>query len=133
MTKTYIASALMRLMEKGLLKLEDPVSKYLPAFADCKVLDGKKLVKLTRPIRLKDLLVHQSGIGYAPDVGEKVTEPRDKVYAKLQNDASSGKITDLKTFVDRIAKIPLSFQPGKCYEYGFSFDVIARILEVVTG
>jgi CubicO group peptidase (beta-lactamase class C family) len=81
------------------------------------------------------LLVHQSGVGYAPDVSDKVADmsSRDKKYGKLQRDASEGKISSLKVFVDRIAKIPLSFHPGENYEYGFSFDIAARVLEVVTG
>jgi CubicO group peptidase (beta-lactamase class C family) len=125
---------MMRLMEEGHLKLEDPVSKYLPAFADCQVKVGaRRLVKLKRPILIKQLLVHQSGVAYAPDFGDKVTDPRDKAYSKLQTDASDGKITSLADFTDRLAKIPLSFQPGENYEYGFSYDIAARILEVVTG
>lgn len=133
MTKSYVSVTLMSLVDEGRLSLEDPVSKYLPAFADVQVLPkgSSKPVKAKRPILVKHLLCHMSGVGYAPDLGDKPETLQDKQYLALQKAVQQGSITSLETFVDRIAKVPLSFHPGEFYDYGFSYDLAARVLEVV--
>mmetsp|Transcript_72603 Transcript_72603/g.126023 ORF Transcript_72603/g.126023 Transcript_72603/m.126023 type:complete len:480 (-) Transcript_72603:88-1527(-) len=133
MTKSYISTAIMTLADEGRLHLDDPVSKYLPAFADIKVQPNgsSKAVKPKSPILLKHLLCHMSGVGYPADIGEKPDTLQQKQYGALQAAVQKGSITSLEAFVDRIAKVPLGFHPGEFYDYGYSYDVAARVLEVV--
>jgi CubicO group peptidase (beta-lactamase class C family) len=135
MSKAITSVAAMMLVEEGKLALEDPISKYIPAFADMKVgvekrgEDGKvtlSLVPLDRPITIKDLLRHTSGLTYG-FYGDSAVS---KLYAEA--DLFNGDWTNAE-FVERIAKLPLAEQPGTAWDYGQSVDVLGRIIEVVSG
>ena len=125
----------MMLVEDGKLKLDDPVSKYIPAFADMKVGvekpgdDGKVtlvLEPLNRPITIEDLLRHTSGLTYG-FYGDSAVR---KLYAGA--DLFNGDLTNAD-FAERIAKLPLAEQPGTLWDYGHSTDVLGRVIEVVSG
>mmetsp|Transcript_74944 Transcript_74944/g.219553 ORF Transcript_74944/g.219553 Transcript_74944/m.219553 type:complete len:474 (+) Transcript_74944:45-1466(+) len=136
-TKSYVAVALMTLVEEGRASLDDRLDKYIPSFANVLVRSGgtEKMVQPKRPVQLKHLLAHTSGIGYGGDLGDKL-EDLDVDTARLQalqNAVVGGKIRNLQTLVDAIAKVPLTFQPGYKYQYSYSFDVLGRVLEVITG
>jgi len=136
-TKSFMATAFFTLVDEGLASPEDRLDKYLPAFADPRVqLEGSdKTVPAKSPILIKHLMSHTSGLAYAPDLGE-TAEPGDAValaYAKLQRGVLGGSIRTLKRFVDGLAKVPLYDHPGRKYNYGFSFDVLARVIEVIAG
>ncbi|MGE3355827.1 MAG: serine hydrolase domain-containing protein [Acidimicrobiia bacterium] len=122
MTKAITATAVMTLVEEGKVRLDDPVSAYLPSFADQKVqqADGS-LVPAARPVNLRDLLTHTSG---TVGLTEALTTP-----GLVQLDAT----TPMATLVDRIAALPLRSQPGTAYEYGFGLDIAGVVVEVVTG
>jgi CubicO group peptidase (beta-lactamase class C family) len=133
MSKPITAAATMMLVDDGRLKLDDPVAKYIPAFADVQVAvatpDGKAvqaLQPLLRPITIEDLLRHTSGITYG-FYGDTAVR---KLYAA--SNLFDGDI-DNATFVDRLARLPLAEQPGTLWDYGHSFDVLGRIIEVVSG
>jgi CubicO group peptidase (beta-lactamase class C family) len=133
MSKPITAVAAMMLVDDGKLGLDDPVAKYIPAFADTKVAvlapDGKSvqsLAPLARPITIEDLLRHTSGITYG-FYGDTAVR---KLYAA--SNLFDGDI-DNATFVDRLARLPLAEQPGTLWDYGHSFDVLGRIIEVVSG
>jgi CubicO group peptidase (beta-lactamase class C family) len=133
MSKPITAAATMMLVDDGRLKLDDPLAKYIPAFADAQVAvttnDGntvKALQPLVRPITIEDLLRHTSGITYG-FYGETAVR---KLYAA--SNLFDGDI-DNATFVDRLAKLPLAEQPGTLWDYGHSFDVLGRVIEVVSG
>jgi CubicO group peptidase (beta-lactamase class C family) len=135
MSKPITAVAAMTLIEEGKLSLADPLSKYIPAFADVKVGvervgdDGKPrldMVAPDRPILIQDLMRHSSGIVY------------DYVVFGLikQNHIDAEILTgdfDNAELAQRIAKLPLAYQPGTIWAYGYSFDVLARVIEVVSG
>lgn len=135
MTKSYIATAFMTLVDEGRADLEDRLDKYLPFFAGARVLSegASKTVALKEPIRLKHVISHTSGIGYPPDVGEAPQGEVFTAYAKLQKAAQRGAISTLKDFVEKLSKVPLLSQPGETYEYGFSMDVLGRVVEVIVG
>jgi CubicO group peptidase (beta-lactamase class C family) len=135
MSKAITSVAAMMLVEDGKLSLDDPVSKYIPAFAEMKVgVDlsdeaGKRplnLEPLKRPILIEDLLRHTSGLTYG-FYGETAVR---KLYAN--SDLYDGDF-DNATFVERIAKLPLADQPGTRWDYGHSTDVLGRVIEVISG
>eukprot|EP00931_Biecheleriopsis_adriatica_P108113 TRINITY_DN82451_c0_g1_i1.p1 TRINITY_DN82451_c0_g1~~TRINITY_DN82451_c0_g1_i1.p1 ORF type:complete len:480 (+),score=109.36 TRINITY_DN82451_c0_g1_i1:36-1442(+) len=134
-TKPYISTAFFTLVEEGRASPDDRLDQYIPAFGKISVqLEGSdELVPPKRPILLKHLMCHSSGIAYAPDLGEKAEDDIAKGYQELQHDVQQKKIRSLKSFVDGLAKVPLCDHPGNSYYYGFSFDVLARVLEIITG
>ena len=135
MSKPITSVAAMMLVDDGRLSLDDPLSKYIPAFADTRVAvesrdtSGKVTLAtepLTRPIQILDLLRQTSGITY----GFYGDSPVRKLYA------SSGLFDgdfDNAQFVERLAKLPLAEQPGTLWDYGHSTDVLGRVVEVISG
>jgi CubicO group peptidase (beta-lactamase class C family) len=135
MSKAITSVAAMMLVEEGKLALDDSVSKYIHSFADTKVgvdisdESGKyplKLEPLKRPITIRDLLRHTSGITYG-FYGETQVQ---KLYANPRLYAGD---YDNAEFADRIAVLPLADQPATRWNYGHSVDVLGRVIEVVSG
>ena len=135
MSKPITSVAAMMLVDDGRLALADPLSKYIPAFADVRVArerrgeNGKpELVTepLERAITIEDLLRQTSGITY----GFYGDTPMRKLYAG--SDLFDGDF-DNATFVERLARLPLAEQPATLWDYGHSTDVLARVVEVVSG
>jgi CubicO group peptidase (beta-lactamase class C family) len=135
MSKPLTSVAAMMLVEDGKLSLDDPVSKYIPAFADVKVGVEKRdehekpslvLEPVNRPITIEDLLRHTSGLTYG-FYGDGAVR---KLYAN--SNLFEGDF-DNAEFAERIAKLPLAEQPGTLWDYGHSTDVLGRVIEVVSG
>ncbi len=128
MTKPIVSTALMMLHEEGRFQLQHPVGQYLPAFASMKVLaDDGTLVDQARPMQIRDLLMHTSGLTYDFMVDTPVAEMyRD---ARLMNDANRS----LESLIDELATIPLASQPGARWHYSLGIDVAARLIEVLSG
>jgi CubicO group peptidase (beta-lactamase class C family) len=135
MTKAITSVAAMMLVDEGKLPLEDPIAKYIPSFANVKVgvekknEDGTKTLELVppnRPPTILDLMRHTSGITYG-FYGDSLVR---KAYAAANLYAGD---FDLAEFAERIAKLPLHDQPGSLWQYGHSTDVLARIMEIVSG
>jgi CubicO group peptidase (beta-lactamase class C family) len=126
MTKPIICTALMTLFEEGRSRLIDPVSKYIPTLANLKVLtvDGS-LVEPVRPINLRDLMTHTSGMTYH----FLEDSPVSKLYehAKLLDASCS-----LEVAIEDLARFPLAFQPGSRWHYSVGIDVVARVIEVIS-
>ena len=128
MTKPIVSTALMLLHEEGRFQLEHPVAQYLPAFATTKVLaDDGTLVDPVRPMQIRDLLSHTSGLTY----DFMADNPVAQLYrdARIMNDATR----PLGALVDELATIPLAFQPGTRWHYSVGIDVAARLIEVLSG
>jgi CubicO group peptidase (beta-lactamase class C family) len=134
MTKPITSVAAMMLVDAGKLSLDDPVAKYVPSFADAKVAleqtntQGEpsfELVAAARPPTVRDLLLQTSGIagGY---VGGWV----EKLYA--EGHLFDGQFTNAD-LAERIGKVPLTRQPGTFWRYGYSADVLGRVVEVASG
>ena len=134
MTKPFIGVASAILLEEGKIVLNEPVAKYIPAFKDVKVAvygkdDAGNITRTTvqpqTTMTLHHLLTHTSGIAY----GWSVPKPFQKEYyaVGLKSDWT------IAEQADALAKLPLQFQPGTKYMYSRSFDVMGRVLEVVSG
>lgn len=106
MTKPITATAFMTLVEEGKVSLDDPVSKYIPEFADAK-LDGKTL---DEPITIRECLTHTAGLGGSQRVVES-----------------------LETTGKQLAERPLRYEPGTKWEYSPGLNVVGRVIEVVSG
>lgn len=135
MSKPITSVAAMMLVDDGKIALSDPLSKYIPAFADAKVAIAKKDASgkpalatepPARPITIEDLLRHTSGLTY----GFYGDSPIRKLYAS--SDLFAGDFDDAQ-FVERLAKLPLAEQPETLWDYGHSTDVLGRVVEVVSG
>src|SRR5215218_5586912 len=129
MSKLITSVAALVLHEEGRLKLDDPISKYLPAFDKPKVMKGVTakapvLVAAKTPITVKQLLTHTSGYIYG--FGK---DPIDKIY----NDSKLLQAPTMSAFLERAAKVPLVQQPGQSFRYGISIDLLGAIIEKVSG
>ena len=128
MTKPIVSVAAMMLVEEGRLAIADPVSNYIPAFANLKVgvENGGRLdlAPLKRPITIQDLMRHTSGLTYGFTGVSQVQK-----LVKAADVMSSNRT--LAENVDAIATLPLMHQPGEVWEYGTSTDVLGRIVEIV--
>lgn len=139
MTKAVTSVAVMVLVEQGKLLLSDPVSKYLPAFSNPRIVaptadSGRRaadsLVPAKRDMTVRDLLTHRSGLAYSfIDKGPVGTAYRK---AGITDGIATTDLT-LAENVDRIGRQPLSFEPGAKWQYGISTDVLGRVVEVVSG
>jgi CubicO group peptidase (beta-lactamase class C family) len=135
-TKAITSVAVMMLFEEGKFLLDDPISKYIPAFAGQQVIDKFNdadttftTVKARRGVTIRDLLTHTSGIGYA-----QIGSPRAKaMYAKAGVNSQIGTPNEsLKNQVMKIAALPLEHQPGERFTYGLNSDVLGYFVEVVS-
>src|SRR5438128_9735921 len=135
LTKAITSVVAMQLIQDGKIKLDDPVSKYIPSFANMKVGEEKKaedgtrtleLVPLTKPITVLDLMRHTSGITYG-FYGDSLVR---KAYREANLYAGE---FDLAEFAERIAKRPQRHQPGAPWQYGHSTDIPPRIMEITSA
>lgn len=125
MSKAITSSAVMMLVDEGRLSVDDPVAKYIPSFEKLKVDTDDGLVALKRAMTIADLLRHTSGLTYG-------NSPRTNADAAFkQADPMNHEIT-LKEMCERLAEVPLAFQPGEDWIYGVSIDVLGRVIEVVS-
>jgi CubicO group peptidase (beta-lactamase class C family) len=132
MTKPIICVALMTLYEQGRFELADPVAKFIPAFADLKVLEcyekgEAKEADLLCPLTIQSLLTHTSGLTY--DFLED--SPVGELYRQ------TGLLTNaertLEELVHELTRLPLAFQPDSRWHYSLGHDVVARLIEIISG
>jgi len=135
MSKPITSVAVMMLAEQGRITLDEPIAKYIPAFKEMKVgveakgEDGKpklELVAAAKPITIQDLLRHSSGITYG-FFGNMLVK-KAYVDAHVFDYA-----IDNAEFAERIARLPLAFQPGTTWDYSHSTDILGRLVEIVSG
>jgi Beta-lactamase class C and other penicillin binding proteins len=134
MTKPVTSVAAMMLYEQGAFELRDPVSRFIPAFADLRVYRGGPTLRpvtepATEPVRIWHLLTHTSGLTY----GFHHTDPVDAMYRAAGFEWGTPRGMDLAACCDRWASLPLLFQPGSEWAYSVATDVLGRIVEVVSG
>lgn len=127
MTKPVTAVAAMILYERGQLDLMEPVSNYLPAFADVKVFEGNNIVKAKQPITISHLLNMTSGIVYPGAVNPASRLMADRL-SKLFNQGLG--TVDI---CNGMAQVPLHFHPGEDWYYGASAEVLGAVIEVCSG
>ncbi len=134
MTKPITSVAAMMLCEEGVLTLGDPVAKYIPAFADARVYStGPARMPVTEgaraPITIWHLLTHTSGLTY----WFHMRDPVDEIYRMAFQGGHEEPAPTLAAFCDRLATLPLLFQPGSEWNYSNATDVLARVVEVASG
>ena len=134
MSKAIVSLAVMMLYEEGHFLLNDPVSKYIPEFAEMQVIvpegDGYTLVPAEKPITIRHLVTHTSGIVYSFFGHPHITEIYLQAGINDGLDQSDGTIGEM---VKRLAGLPLLFQPGEAFGYGLNVDVLGYFVEVISG
>jgi CubicO group peptidase (beta-lactamase class C family) len=134
MTKPVTSVAAMMLYEQGRLELTDPVSTFIPSFADVRVYAGGSDLRqvttpATEPVRIWHLLTHTAGLSY----GFHRVHPVDAMYRAAGFEWATPPGVDLARACDIWAGIPLLFQPGAEWNYSVATDVLGRVIEVVSG
>ncbi len=130
MTKPVTSVAAMMLVEEGTLALDDELGRFIPAFASVQVWEDGRTRPPARPIRIRDLLMHTSGLTY----GIFGDSPVDSMYSRTLNVLSTNSDGgDLEARVARIASLPLVDDPGGAWTYSLSTDVLGRVVEIVSG
>jgi CubicO group peptidase (beta-lactamase class C family) len=140
MSKPITSVALMTLYERGYFQLNDPVSRFFPSWKNHQVwVSGSgadmKTEPPRRPVSMRDMLCHTGGITYdaalvalgAPDEGH----PVDKVYAEVG--VRRGRGETLMEFMEKLAKVPLRYQPGERWLYSLSTDICGALVEKISG
>ena len=132
MTKPITSIALMMLVERGLLQLTDPVSKFIPSFGETRVWNTGTVLKpltnaLTEPIRIWHLLTHTAGMTY----GWMYSDLVDDMYRRAGFEAGVAYKDSLEVVCDKYAALPLVFQPGSSWNYSVATDIVGRVIEVV--
>jgi CubicO group peptidase (beta-lactamase class C family) len=133
MTKPLTAAAIMMLYEEGHFQLDDPITRYLPAFAGQRVFTGGGYGAIMsepalRDVTFRDLLTHTSGLTY----GFMQATPVDAMY-RAQKIELPGSHQSLGDIVARLAKQPLIAQPGREWNYSVSSDVLGHLVAVISG
>ena len=138
MSKAVTTTAVMMLYEEGRFMLKDPISKYIPSFANSVVAipapagspDGVKYIteKARRPVTIRDLLTHTAGLTYGNGLAADAYK-----QAGLTDWYILGKDETIEQVIDRLAALPLHGQPGDKWQYGFATDVLGRLVEVISG
>jgi CubicO group peptidase (beta-lactamase class C family) len=132
-SKAIVSVAILMLQEEGKLLIGDPLSKYIPAFAHTTVAvhrdgGGYDVVDARRPITLRDLLTHTSGVSY----GGGPAADRWKA-AGITGWYLADRAEPIRATVDRMAALPLDAQPGEGFVYGYSTDILGAVVEVASG
>ncbi len=133
MTKAMTSVAIMMLYEEGAFQLDDPISRFVPAFAGQRVYTGGgygavQSEPAVRDITFRDLLTHTSGLTY----GFMQANPVDAMYraAKLELPGTEMTLTE---FADKVAKVPLIAQPGAEWNYSVATDILGHLVAVISG
>ena len=121
-TKIYTCTCIMQLIERGMLGLHDPVSKYLTEYADVVVKTENGTVPAQNAITIYHLLTMTAGLNYDLDAA-----PIAKLREETNDQASS------RDIIRAIAQVPLEFEPGTHFNYSLCHDILAVVVEVVTG
>jgi CubicO group peptidase (beta-lactamase class C family) len=134
MTKPVTSVALMMLLEEGELLLENPVSRFIPEFAEMRVYEGGNARNMrtraaARTMTVRDVLTHMSGLTY----GFFESHPVDALYRHAHLGEFIPPDHTLEEAMSRLAEIPLLHEPATRWNYSMSTDVVGRIVEVVSG
>lgn len=137
-TKAITSTAVMMLWEEGKFRLDDPISKYIPEFENAQVLDSLiekdssyTTTKANRPISIRHLITHTSGIGYGYIDGD---ERFKKIYHKAGIiDLFTTEPVSIKDNIKKLARLPLHHHPGDKFVYSEGLDVLGYFIEIISG
>lgn len=152
MTKPITCAAAMMLFEAGQFRLNDPISRYIPAFKDMRVATPRTavdfdLVPARREITIHDLFTHTSGLSYGFDPHSFIDDLYRRKLEGVEDDVTTWTpqqaarnmlglpqdLPPLEEFVNRLAQLPLASQPGTTFRYSYGIDVLGRLIEVISG
>jgi CubicO group peptidase (beta-lactamase class C family) len=144
MTKAVTTLTTLLLVEDGQINLDDPISVHLSSWDDQAVTVINSALPAQRPITVRDLMCHTSGLTYGFRTDDKVAAPVSTAYRQQrlelphpitehQDGLSTAACASLSEFVQRLNRIPLAAQPGAKFEYSVSTDVLGALLEEVSG
>ncbi len=136
-TKAIVSTGIMILHERGVLNIADPLAKFFPEWANARVGvanpdGGYTLQRLVRPINLRDLLTHTSGIGYGGFAGTGVATgawEQEGIAGWYLASRPEG----IQAIVRRMASLPQRNQPGVEWIYGYNIDILGAVIEVASG
>ncbi|HTY78508.1 MAG TPA: serine hydrolase domain-containing protein [Candidatus Bathyarchaeia archaeon] len=134
MTKPITSVGLMMLYEEGRFQLDDPVHRFIPSWESLRVYVGGnyptfKTAPAARPMSIRDLLSHTSGLTY----GFMERTNVDAAYRKLGVADQTRRGYTLQDMADTLAELPLEFSPGTAWNYSVSTDVVGHLIEVISG
>jgi len=144
MTKAFIGIGIVRLCERGLLRLDDPIYKHLPEPVASRfrvprvALKNPETTEPARsPITVRQLLTHTSGMGsdIAPGL-DALTRKRgrwERIYEGLTTSVDEGRIHNLSQFVEALSELPLWQHPGREFYYSYGYDVLGYLIETISG
>ncbi len=124
MSKAITTAAALKLYEEGKIGLDDPVAKSIPSFRNLQVATEDGLRPPSRPVTVKDLMLHTSGITY---------DDGPEAIGKAWETQTPWEADGLADCVERLSKVPLAFDPGTDWNYGAGIDVLGRVVEVASG
>jgi len=132
-TKAIVSTGIMILQEEGKLLIQDPLSKYLPEFAETTVAQpreggGYDVVKAERPITIRDLLTHTAGIGYGGGIASDAWKK-----AGIQGWYFADRDEPIAETIKRMAALPMDAQPGTKWVYGYATDILGVVIERASG
>jgi len=136
MTKPITAVGAMQLFEQGHFNLNTPVKKFIPGFGDVPVFAGygdngePVFAPLERDLTFRHLFTHTSGLSY----GWNADDPVDRLYQEAQQHMEQEQVPpSMENIVNSLATLPLGFQPGSHWRYGYNIDVLGRLVEIISG
>lgn len=136
MTKPFVAVGALQLFEQGRVQIDEPIANYFPQFSKMQVAQlktpsdggaGFDTVPAARPVTVRDLMRHTSGIVY----GNRGTTPVHKLYP--QSSTSSGTSMTGQEFIEKLGSLPLHHQPGSTWDYSLGLDVLGLLIEKASG
>ena len=137
-SKAITSAAIMMLVEEGRVRLADPVSRFIPAFTATTVAErtetGVSIVPARRPIQIRDLLTHTSGISYGTEAHiAKQYQAKGLGPAAGLGWYFADKTEPICTSIETLATLPFVSHPGQAYVYGYSTDVLGCVVERASG
>ncbi|MDR0475811.1 MAG: beta-lactamase family protein [Treponema sp.] len=137
MSKTFTVAAAMTLYEKALFTMSQPVADFIPAFKDTKVVEpgengAVRLVPPKRPLNFKHLFTMTSGIPY-PSGDSHGGRVMAEIFEEANKAEAEGRPWDTAKMIEESARVPFCFHPGDQWMYGFSHDILGRLIEVISG
>jgi len=131
MSKPITGVAMMMLYEEGAFTLDDPIARFVPEFANLRVMTGVDtngapiLEDPARPVTLRDVMTHTAGFAY----GLSGDDPANRAFREQRILSAP----DLETFIDQVARVPLLFQPGTRWSYSASVDIQGYVIQKISG
>ena len=132
MSKIITSVAGLMLVERGIIDMYEPVSKYLEGFRHQNVIVGEEIHPCARPVLIRDLFNMTSGLSY-PNEDNMSGKLMIKLFEEVIKEQDKGNYVDTISFANKMGQVPLAFAPGDAWQYGTSADVLGAVIEAASG